>query len=711
MFVSRKLPVVPAALLALAVAQASSAAVISSSLVTPGTINGNTYTSVGMTYVNGAGYAVGTTAAANAAQLLWVYNPTTSSTSFIGFQSTDAPAYVGSGGSTNTVNNIPNPNDPADVISSNGYVLGSTSRYGYKTTTTTGWNAIGTDAWVAAPSTAAGATGIVTPTLVAPTTTLTDSNGLTSSYFFTTSDVNTNSTSGINQTYRNSTAYGVNASGQVIGYANRYSGGTTTLSNSTASGIGTDVWISTPGSNGTYTSTPLGLGVSNSATGYAGTKAFNSTNYTYRTSSLILGKLPNSTSINDSGVVVGMTTRYVPTSTSTLGTDAWMYNYNGSGQTYQIGATGGVYSYTSGSNTTQSTALLQFNPSSQVAGTSNRYGSSTTPTGMDAWIYTPNGTPTTTTSLGSGNGYVQVGLTDASTSTSIGHAYTDSSSYLHQTSTIIALNNSGQAAGTSTRYTSTGTNRGSDAWYDSGSGSSVNLNPYAGAVTVTVNGGANSNYLSSVGGITQNVVTMNSHGLVAGHLTGTYDSNNVNLGGQAGYVYDPSNNTEYVLTAPTVSSIDDFGKVQVMALSDSGVAVGYYQTGNVTRTLETDGTITTTVTPNADFLFAWSEGTGLVTVDQLNTISVSQVATPYPGLNTLLAGQSGWAALANSISGLSITAPLLATDVNGNIYGLGNTSSTATTTNGVFEITGVPEPASLGLIGVGSLLLLRRRKA
>jgi hypothetical protein len=286
----------------------------------------------------------------------------------------------------------------------------------------------------------------------------------------------------------------------------------------------------------------------------------------------------------------------------------------------------------------------------------------------------PTGTPTTST--GFTNGYVQVGLTDAATSTtSIGHAYTGSNG-LFRRSTVTALNNIGQAAGTSSRYISTGGSYGTDAWHDSGNDSSINLNPTAGTVTVVGNGNSNYFYGSTSLNLTRSVLTINSDGLVAGHLN-RYTTSGSNVG-QDGYVYDPHDNTEYVLTSPSVSSSNDYGKVQIMALSDTDVAVGYYQTTSDGSTL------------NGTCIFAWTGATGLVALEQINSIDDVGTLT-HLGPNDALDGESGWAALANSITtSFTSSSALLALDGSGNIYGLGNTnSSSVATVNGVFEIAAV----------------------
>ncbi|HUO11074.1 MAG TPA: PEP-CTERM sorting domain-containing protein [Phycisphaerae bacterium] len=677
MFQSSKLPIMPAALLALAVAQVASAGVmyqISSPLVTAGTVNGVTYTSVALTYVNAAGFAVGNYSAGSSGQLVWVYNPTTATSSLIGMQA-DSGTYTG----FNSVSGA-----RAAAISPTGYVIGTAS-----INSSLG----GADAWVSAPGTAADPiTGVVTPTIIGPITTLTDSNNYSTYYYY----------SAVGS--RISSAKAVNDSGEVVGTSTRYTGTTSTTS------VGSDAWLYT----GSATPTLLGLGVSTNDTNYSGYRTINSVNYLVRTSTLIANSgnllLPNATSINDSGVVVGMTNRYNPNATVTtspptqFGQDAWMYNYNNSGTTVQIGLVGGTYQNTTTAISTSNTTLTQFNPTSQVGGQTTRYSSTGTNIGTDAWIYTPSGTPSTSTSFS--NGYVQVGLTDPAATGVIGHATTVSGN-LFRSSLIVALNNSGQAAGTSSRYNSTSsTALGTDAFYDSGNGTSVNLSPTSPALTIT--GNTNSNYVNSSSTLTQTVVAMNNPGLVAGSLTRYSGSSNV---GQDGWIYDPHNNTEFVLASPSVASTTDFGFVQIMAISDAGVAVGYYQS------FVDPNTQAQLTVPTADYIFAWTEAGGLVTLDQINSIVGGSggpaTVTPVPGLNNALAGQTGWAALANSITtnSISINSPTLAVDGMGSIYGLGNTSSsTATVNNGAYVITAVPEPASLGLIGVGSLLMLRRRR-
>ena len=147
-----------------------------------------------------------------------------------------------------------------------------------------------------------------------------------------------------------------------------------------------------------------------------------------------------------SGGFAGSATRYVSsTSTSTLGSNVWYYDPN-SHLTTTIGLIA-PYSTSAASNTESDgleASLVQFINTSGVVGGRSAFYSNATATGGSAslgnavWLYTPsNGTTTA------------VGFYDTQPSGTVGHIKTTTGTL---SSTLVGLNNSGQAIGVSSRY-------------------------------------------------------------------------------------------------------------------------------------------------------------------------------------------------------------------------------------------------------------------
>jgi hypothetical protein len=150
--------------------------------------------------------------------------------------------------------------------------------------------------------------------------------------------------------------------------------------------------------------------------------------------------------LNEQGQVAGFSERY--SGTTNLGLDAWLYS---GGTTVQLGFTGAGYERSDG---LRSSLALGLNELGQVAGYSERY-SGTTALGRDMWLY--NGSST-----------VQLGLTGAGYERSDGF----------RRSTLSDLNEQGQVAGYSERYSGT-KQLGQDAWlYDAGLDQTFNLSMF-----------------------------------------------------------------------------------------------------------------------------------------------------------------------------------------------------------------------------------------
>lgn len=141
--------------------------------------------------------------------------------------------------------------------------------------------------------------------------------------------------------------------------------------------------------------------------------------------------------LNAAGQVAGSSARYI--GNTWAGYSAWLFNGS---TTQQVGLTGAGYTSSTGLQVSEVYAL---SAASQVVGVSQRYNGSQS-TGQSAWFY--NGSTTQV-----------IGLT--------GTGYSDTSTG-YQSSTIRALNDAGQVAGSSQRYNGS-MYTGSAAWFYNGS--------------------------------------------------------------------------------------------------------------------------------------------------------------------------------------------------------------------------------------------------
>ncbi len=431
--------------------------------------------------------------------LVWDTSLSTGTPIYIGFQA-DNTTYARYDAHGNNVLNYPAPSflsgapqqaDPY-LLTSTGIVGGETARNFINGSSNV---SRGTDAWIYTPGVnmmdiTLG--GVYTPTVVNPQTFIADTNGdgITSNYFYTTTNDSVNNVAG--------TVQAVNNVSQAVGTSTRYTGTTSTAS------LGTDVWLSTQTSATTVSTILLGLG--SGASTATGGYAYSSSGNILRTSGLISGTVANNRGLVDQvagttngGEAAGTTNRYddatsAGTSTNTAGLDSWVYVPGSTTGVTQVGLAGAGSAYEVAAGNGLSNAvpfryskITELNPLGQVAGTSWNFagvpatGSYSAPdtSGWQAWVYTPSGTPTTSSTLGA-NGYVQVGLTDLATASSIGHAVSSSVTLpsgasfngisLYGTAAngynlVSGLSNNGYAAGIALRFDTAGhTNLGQDAW-------------------------------------------------------------------------------------------------------------------------------------------------------------------------------------------------------------------------------------------------------
>jgi hypothetical protein len=230
--------------------------------------------------------------------------------------------------------------------------------------------------------------------------------------------------------------------------------------------------------------------------------------------------------LNDQGQVVGRSTPY--SGTTPLGTDTW--SYNGS-STLRIGLTGAGYEASSGY---RDTTAQRLNMQGQVAGYSNRYNSSGL-IGQDAWLY--NGSST-----------LQIGLTGA------GYERGDG----HRNSQTQFLNEQGQVAGYSSRYYSSTTAVGQDAWL------------YNGSSTVQI-GLTGTGYERGDGLRSSQTQFLNDRGQVAGYSSRF--SARAALG-QDTWVYIGSSTLQIGLTGTGYEQSDGFRYSIAQRLNKQGQVVG-----------------------------------------------------------------------------------------------------------------------------------------
>ncbi len=230
--------------------------------------------------------------------------------------------------------------------------------------------------------------------------------------------------------------------------------------------------------------------------------------------------------LNDQGQVVGRSTPY--SGTTPLGTDTW--SYNGS-STLRIGLTGAGYEASSGY---RDTTAQRLNMQGQVAGYSNRYTSSGL-IGQDAWLY--NGSST-----------LQIGLTGA------GYERGDG----HRNSQTQFLNEQGQVAGYSSRYYSSTTAVGQDAWL------------YNGSSTVQI-GLTGTGYERGDGLRSSQTQFLNDRGQVAGYSSRF--SARAALG-QDTWVYIGSSTLQIGLTGTGYEQSDGFRYSIAQRLNKQGQVVG-----------------------------------------------------------------------------------------------------------------------------------------
>jgi hypothetical protein len=167
-------------------------------------------------------------------------------------------------------------------------------------------------------------------------------------------------------------------------------------------------------------------------------------NYTYSTSGGIY-EYSFPWEINQNGDALGGSARYSAAGSS-LGYDAWYFNGS---STQLIGLTGPNYSYAASGGTYEQASAVGINNSGGAIGNSARYSSAADALGYDAWYFN-----------GSSSQPIGLNGTDYSYATADG---------TYENSSAGEINDQNDVIGTSTRFSSTGTALGYDAWIFNGS--------------------------------------------------------------------------------------------------------------------------------------------------------------------------------------------------------------------------------------------------
>lgn len=308
---------------------------------------------------------------------------------------------------------------------------------------------------------------------------------------------------------RNGDVVQVNPTGQSIGLSERFT--------SSSASLGFDAWFF----DGSTTQV-IGLnGVDYSHTSSSGTT-----------------RLSTPSAMNSIGQSVGTNRRYSVTGGS-LGSDSWFFD----GSTSQmIGLVGANYEYAAATGTFRRTLGQKVNDAGHATGYSERYSSTGTKLGQDAWRSTVGMTQ-------------RVGL--------IGGDYEYASSAgVHRTSSAEKLNTSGQIAGHSLRYSSSGDDLGRDSWFFDGAISSL----------IGLEGGPYE-YLATAGVIRSSITkALTNTGMAIG--TNQRYSASGGAQGQAGWFFDAATLSSTALEFSFRN--DGYAFTSPQLITESGVVLGYY---------------------------------------------------------------------------------------------------------------------------------------
>ncbi|MGH7131924.1 MAG: GC-type dockerin domain-anchored protein [Phycisphaerales bacterium] len=434
-------------------------------------------------------------------------------------------------------------------------------------------------------------------------------------------------TVGVTPGYQSANVWAISPAGHVIGQSTRYLGGTT--------GKGFTAWLFTPGpgggstvrvglsgpgyvytagpSNGVETSRAEFVNSAGQAVGYTGhcdgalslgnaawyrqpSGATVRIGYVDAEHTMSTGQFPglqtsDFNALSETGAAVGYSLRY--TGASPRGQSLWYYTPEDGGTTTRLGFTGGQWVQSSGTEIgTQFSEFLAMNASGQVMGRSRGYaGAAWIITG--GWVFTPGPSGGTT---------VRVGLLDGV------HTQSSGPEISRQDTTPQFLNDAGDLAGISTRYSTTSAN-GRSAWF------------YRDGTTTRI-GLFSAAYVDGNGSQYTNLVAMSNTGRVIGRsnlATGT---------GATPWMFEPTatgGDTFPIgpLVVPPGSTIRPALSVPV-ALNDSGQVIGTIDRSVGTTSFGTSGWFYDRAT-NTTMLLEFSVSTGGVSVTTPQFITPSGV--------------------------------------------------------------------------------------
>ncbi len=626
-------------------------------------------------FINDAGYVVGQAgfySGTNGTGLFsaWIYSaPTTLNPMGVTTQIELSPSYAAPGASfvtAYTANNGTGPSESYGVSGMNtaGIVFGSCTQYNASNGTN-----MGLAAWVSGSNGVASRIGMTSANYTAANGTQISSpsymnnNGVVAGY-------STDYASAANGSYNDGFIYlPSTGNSTLIGLSGlpttdpNYSAAYTTSSvsgltivnaygtTSTTNYTGQAAWSY---SLATGTTTKIGLvgttPVNTTASGYTGNS--NATyegagNTTYPNPAVF--QYATAAASNASGEVIGTQRIYLVggSATGTASAGTDAYLYNGT-SSQVIGPTDAAHTATAGS-TVRTMFVSAISPNGYVDGT--------------AYIYNGNPNASANTNQGT-DAWVYSPVTNQTTiiglSTSIATPI-NNATYIGTTSStsITKMNNNGQIVGTTTRYIpGTNTSKGADGYFYTPGGTSVQIGLtggiYLSSDTITES--------TSISFLNNNV----SDAMAAGTST-KYTGATAN--GNDAWLYDSATNTTYAISSALYPTILN---PTVQFLSDTGLLLGSYTSGSTTEA------------------YAYTIAGGLVDLGNAAT---------------LLADGGGWSQLATTYTA----------DPFGDIIGRGvlsnDTAVYNSSSNSAVFILATPEPASLGLMGVGAMALLARRRA
>ncbi len=378
----------------------------------------------------------------------------------------NGPANSGQNGNGNTLRE-----GSAVQMNAKGQAIGWTASWG-------GGSLIGADGWLYDPNNAHG-TGLNGTIVLTPPSSNPAYSYAGSEYGFT-------------------TANAINNAGQISGNWFLYTAAQTShYYNQPTQSMGAFIYdsnvpLNADGSTNASAWTQIGLTTANDPTYYVTSPSLGASDSQGSQVNSYVGTT-NTSPINALGQAIGYTTRQINTDpgqpdnvATSMGKDAWVFypaNHvpiNATAGTIKVGLSGGPYDKTVAVNaanyTWRSSSAAVLSNSGAVAGTTFRVSdpNGATSAGADAWVYDPAHGITTSTQIGLVGVPDPNNLPNFTKATALYENVTGSTNNT-RTSSVLAINNTGELGGASSRY-AFGTVNGQDAWvYDAASHATYNI--------------------------------------------------------------------------------------------------------------------------------------------------------------------------------------------------------------------------------------------